>query len=104
MMYKSFKHQKTSISTSTLQLKKHGYIRVSLLFQNISKCPLLSLSLSLSLFGDSRSGSRVFLHHVSTTPIPHGNHTVLSKSNSSLGFELHGELKMMQAVVLIGGG
>ncbi|KAJ0859272.1 hypothetical protein HanRHA438_Chr13g0610551 [Helianthus annuus] len=50
----------------------------------------LSLSLSLSLFGDSRSGSRVFLHHVSTTPIPHGNHTVLSKSNSSLGFELHG--------------
>ncbi|KAJ0892453.1 hypothetical protein HanPSC8_Chr09g0366021 [Helianthus annuus] len=48
----------------------------------------LSLSLSLSLSGDSRSGSRVFLHHVSTTPIPHGNHTVLSKSNSPLKIKL----------------
>uniref|UniRef100_A0A251TMA5 Uncharacterized protein n=1 Tax=Helianthus annuus TaxID=4232 RepID=A0A251TMA5_HELAN len=73
MIYKSFKHQKTSISTSTLQLKKHGYNRVSLSFQNISKCPLLSL------FGDSRS--RVFLHHVSTAPIPHENHTVLSRTS-----------------------
>ncbi|KAM0050964.1 hypothetical protein Hdeb2414_s0007g00229841 [Helianthus debilis subsp. tardiflorus] len=49
MMYKSFKHKKKSISTSTLQLKKHGYIRVSLSFQNISKCPLPCSPLSLSL-------------------------------------------------------
>uniref|UniRef100_A0A251VSB9 Uncharacterized protein n=1 Tax=Helianthus annuus TaxID=4232 RepID=A0A251VSB9_HELAN len=51
--------------------------------------------LSLSTPGDSRSrsGSRVFLHHVSTTPIPHGNPWNQTQ-----------ELKMMQAVVLIGGG
>ncbi|MFS8007684.1 hypothetical protein Hanom_Chr14g01263971 [Helianthus anomalus] len=52
MMYKCFKHQKTSISTYTLQLKKQGYISVSLSFQNISKCPLRCSSLSLSLSGD----------------------------------------------------
>ncbi|KAM0003222.1 hypothetical protein Hdeb2414_s0293g00859101 [Helianthus debilis subsp. tardiflorus] len=102
MMYKSFKHQKTSISTSTLQLKKHGYMFHSHFktFQN-ARFPA---PLSLPLSSDSISGSRVFLHHVSTAPIPHGNHTVLSKSNSSLSLELHGELKIMQTVVLIGGG
>ncbi|KAF5785004.1 hypothetical protein HanXRQr2_Chr10g0423481 [Helianthus annuus] len=71
MIYKCFKHQKTSISTYTLQLKKHAYIKGFTLISKHFKMPA-SLLLSLSLSGDSRS--RVFLHHVSTTPISHGNH------------------------------
>ncbi|MFS7966473.1 hypothetical protein Hanom_Chr09g00774151 [Helianthus anomalus] len=71
MMYKCFKHQKTSISTYTLQLKKHGYIRFHSHFKTFQNARFPA---PLSLSGDSRSGSRVFLHHVSTTPIPHVNH------------------------------
>ncbi|KAJ0934823.1 hypothetical protein HanRHA438_Chr03g0111991 [Helianthus annuus] len=77
-MYNSFKHQKTSISTYTLQPKNtdtsQGFTLISKHFKMPASCSSLSLSLSLSLFGDFRSGSRVFLHHVSTTPIRHVNH------------------------------
>ncbi|MFS7966881.1 hypothetical protein Hanom_Chr09g00779171 [Helianthus anomalus] len=71
-MYKCFKHQKTSISTYTLQPKNTDTSQSFTLISKHFKMPA-SCS-SLSLFGDFRSGSRVFLHHVSTTPIPHGTH------------------------------
>ncbi|KAJ0555962.1 hypothetical protein HanIR_Chr07g0308251 [Helianthus annuus] len=51
MMYKCFKHQKTSISTYTLQLKnmdRSGFTLISKHF----KMPASLLSLSLSLSGD----------------------------------------------------
>ncbi|KAJ0699132.1 hypothetical protein HanOQP8_Chr10g0352381 [Helianthus annuus] len=48
MIYKCFKHQKTSISTYTLQLKKHAYIKGFTLISKHFKMPA-SLLLSLSL-------------------------------------------------------
>ncbi|MFS7941292.1 hypothetical protein Hanom_Chr05g00474541 [Helianthus anomalus] len=53
MVYKSFKHQKISISTYTLLLKKQRYIRFRIHFK-------IARLLSLSVSGDSRSGSRDF--------------------------------------------
>ncbi|KAJ0857663.1 hypothetical protein HanRHA438_Chr13g0592741 [Helianthus annuus] len=49
-MYKCFKHQKTSISTYTLQLKKtrihQGFTLISKHFKMPASCSSLSLSLS----------------------------------------------------------
>ncbi|KAJ0614558.1 hypothetical protein HanIR_Chr02g0063801 [Helianthus annuus] len=46
MMYKCFKHQKTSISTYTLQLKKHGYISFHSHFKTFQNARFHLLSLS----------------------------------------------------------
>uniref|UniRef100_A0A251TJ60 Uncharacterized protein n=1 Tax=Helianthus annuus TaxID=4232 RepID=A0A251TJ60_HELAN len=52
-MYNSFKHQKTSISTYTLQPKNtdtsQGFTLISKHFKMPASCSSLSLSLSLSL-------------------------------------------------------
>ncbi|KAJ0917994.1 hypothetical protein HanRHA438_Chr05g0212471 [Helianthus annuus] len=65
MMYKSFKHKKTSLSSYTHLLKKDGIPLGFHLhsFQNISKSPLPA-PLSLSLSGDSRSGSTIYAEQV----------------------------------------
>ncbi|KAF5779072.1 hypothetical protein HanRHA438_Chr12g0566481 [Helianthus annuus] len=62
MMYKSFKHKKTSLSSYTLLLKKHGIPLGFHLHSFISKhFKIAAFCSSLSLSGDS-SGSRICLH------------------------------------------